>query len=126
MLTEEKALYQVKLILDYLPKEEYKLIPQDEIDYIEDNFEYDENIVIDPSIPLEDQIIDSRSYKILDKVLKKIEENKEINNSKEIKEYVNRCKNENENYNEKLENIQLKNIIESLQKENEKLPKAKD
>ena len=43
MLSKEKSLYQVKLILDYLPEEEYKLIPQDLIDYVEDNFEYDEN-----------------------------------------------------------------------------------
>lgn len=43
MLSQAKVLYQVKLILDYLPEEEYKLIPQEMIDYIEDNFEYDEN-----------------------------------------------------------------------------------
>ena len=40
MLTKAKSLYQVKLILDYLPEEEYDLIPQETIDYIEDNFEY--------------------------------------------------------------------------------------
>ena len=44
MLSKAKLLYQVKLILDYLPKEEYNLIPQETIYYIEDNFEYDENI----------------------------------------------------------------------------------
>lgn len=37
MLSQAKVLYQVKLILDYLPEEEYKLIPQEMIDYIEDN-----------------------------------------------------------------------------------------
>lgn len=44
MLTKAKALYQVKLILDYLPEEEYRQIPQEMIDYIEENLEYDENI----------------------------------------------------------------------------------
>lgn len=33
MLSKAKAIYQVKLILDYLPDEEYKLIPQETIDY---------------------------------------------------------------------------------------------
>ena len=33
MLSKAKALYQVKLILDYLPEEEYKLIPKETIDY---------------------------------------------------------------------------------------------
>lgn len=42
MLSKAKALYQVKLILDYLPEEEYKLIPKETIEYIENNFEYDE------------------------------------------------------------------------------------
>ena len=37
MLSQAKVLYQVKLILDYLPEEEYKLIPQEMIDYIEDS-----------------------------------------------------------------------------------------
>lgn len=55
MLSQAKVLYQVKLILDYLPEEEYKLIPQEMIDYIEDNFEYDENFSIDPEIPLENK-----------------------------------------------------------------------
>ena len=31
MLSKAKALYQVKLILDYLPEEEYKLIPKETI-----------------------------------------------------------------------------------------------
>ena len=31
MLTKAKMLYQVKLILDYLPEEEYNLIPKETI-----------------------------------------------------------------------------------------------
>ena len=57
MFTKAKSLYQVKLILECLPEEEYKLIPEETINYIEDNFEYDENIAIDPNIPLEKQNI---------------------------------------------------------------------
>ena len=64
MLSQAKVLYQVKLILDYLPEEEYKLIPQEMIDYIEDNFEYDENFSIDPEIPLEKQKIDDKAFKL--------------------------------------------------------------
>ena len=73
MLSKSKALYQVKLILDYLPEEEYKLIPQETIDYIEDNFEYDENITINPDIPLERQKIDDKAYELLDKIINQAE-----------------------------------------------------
>ena len=88
MLSKEKMLYQVKLILDYLPEEEYKLIPQETIDYIEDNFEYDENIVIDPSVPLENQKIDDKTYEFLDKMIKDIEKTKFSREQKQITEYI--------------------------------------
>ena len=102
MITKAKALYQVKLILDYLPDEEYKLIPQETIDYIEDNFEYDENFSIDPSIPLEKQKIDDKAYEFLDKIVKSVESNKKentINQNSEIEMYVKQVKESNKNYN---------------------------
>ena len=129
MITKAKALYQVKLILDYLPDEEYKLIPQETIDYIEDNFEYDENFSIDPSIPLEKQKIDDKAYEFLDKIVKSVESNKKentINQNSEIEMYVKQVKESNKNYNAKIENIRLKNLVETLKKENSKIPKAKD
>ncbi len=90
MLSQAKVLYQVKLILDYLPEEEYKLIPQEMIDYIEDNFEYDENFSIDPEIPLEKQKIDDKAFEMLDKIVRSAEitkkENKSIKNA-EIDSY---------------------------------------
>ena len=125
MLSKEKALYQVKLILDYLPEEEYKLIPTETIDYIEENFEYDENISINNNIPLENQNIDEKTFEILDKIVKKIELDKKENDNKKVKGYINEIKKSNESYNVKLENIRLKNIIETLEKENSKIPKAK-
>lgn len=154
MLTKAKALYQVKLILDYLPKEEYELIPQETIEYIEDNFEYDEKITINPHIPLEKQKIDSKAYDMLEKIIKQTEKSKvsneqeiieyvesvkksnknfeekiaksnKINNRKEMDEYIKTIKESNENFETKIENIKLKNIIETLEKENEKIPKAK-
>ena len=125
MLSKEKALYQVKLILDYLPEEEYKLIPTETIDYIEENFEYDENISIDNNIPLENQNIDEKTFEILDKIVKKIELDKKENDNKKVKGYINEIKKSNESYNVKMENIRLKNIIETLEKENSKIPKAK-
>ena len=72
MLYRAKALYQVKLILECLPEEEYKLIPQEKIDYIEENFEYDENFRIDPKKPLEKQKIDDKAYDLLEKIVKEI------------------------------------------------------
>lgn len=129
MISKAKALYQVKVILSYLPEEEFKLIPKETIDYIEDNFEYDEKFSIDPNIPLEKQKIDDKAYEILDKIVKSAEttkkENKSINNS-EINAYLQIVRESNKNYNARIENIRLKNLVELLKKENNKIPKAKE
>lgn len=152
-MTKEKALYQVKLILDYLPKEEYDLIPQETIDYIENNFEYDENFTLNPDIPLEEQNIDDKAYDFLEKVVKQAEKsqkdaydeelkpyletvkssNKEFDakikyeirkKDEELKSYIETVKKSNDDYETKIENIRLKNIIELLKKDAEKLPEA--
>ena len=129
MVSKAKALYQVKLILDYLPEEEYKLIPKETIEYIEDNFEYDENFSIDPNIPLEKQKIDDKAFEMLDKIVKSAEmtkkENKSIKND-EMVSYLKDIRESNRNYNARIENIRLKNLVEILKKENRKIPKAKD
>lgn len=129
MISKAKALYQVKVILSYLPEEEFKLIPKETIDYIEDNFEYDEKFSIDPNIPLEKQKIDDKAYEILDKIVKSAEttkkENKSINNS-EINAYLQIVRESNQNYNARIENIRLKNLVEILKKENSKISKAKN
>lgn len=125
MISKEKALYQVKLILDYLPEEEYKLIPQETIDYIEDNFEYDENFMINPNIPLEQQKIDDKTYEILDQIINKAEQSQKANKKDELASYIEKVKKENQEFDIKVENIKLKNIIETLKKENKKIPKAK-
>lgn len=128
MLSKGKALYQVKLILDYLPREEYELIPKDKIKYIEENFEYDENIKVDQNIPLEKQNIDEKTYKILDEIVKSIENNKNSNivSADEISEYVANVKEKNKEFDVKIENIRLNNLIELLRKENGKIPKARE
>ena len=76
MLTNEKALYQVKLILDCLPKEEYETIPKDIVNYIENNWKYDESVTIDPNLPLESQNIDKKTYDFLETILKRMDMNK--------------------------------------------------
>ena len=129
MLSQAKVLYQVKLILDYLPEEEYKLIPQEMIDYIEDNFEYDENFSIDPEIPLEKQKIDDKAFEMLDKIVRSAEitkkENKSIKNA-EIDSYLKEIRESNQNYNARIENIRLKNLVEILKKKNSKISKSKE
>ena len=129
MLSKAKALYQVKLILDYLPEEEYKLIPKETIEYIENNFEYDENFSINPNIPLEKQKIDDKAYEILDKIVKATEvtknENK-LHDKAKMNAYIQEVKESNQNYNDRMENIRLKNLVEMLKKENSKILKAKD
>ena len=44
----------------------------------------------------------------------------------EIDEYVKNVKESNANYEKNIENIRLKKLVEFLQKENSKIPKAKD
>ena len=117
-MTKEKSLYQTKLILDYLPEKEYELIPKNIIAYIEGNMEVDETIIVEPNIELDKQNIDEKTYDMLDKIIKKIE-------SGEISNYTSTVKKQNEEYDEKLENIKLKNIIEALKKENSKIPQIK-
>lgn len=132
MITKAKSLYQVKLILDYLPEEEYKLIPKETIDYIEENFEYDENIFIDPNIPLEEQNIDEKAYDLLEKIVKQTKTmySNEISKQKrrfsEVDEYIEEVKQSNKNYDIRIENIRLNNLVEILKKENRKITKAKE
>ena len=126
MLAKAKALYQVKLILDYLSQEEYNLIPQKTIDYIEDNFEYDENITINPDIPLENQKIDDQTYKILDKIIKQTENSQNIAHNSEVNDYIANVKEPNKEFDTGIENMKLKNLVELLKKENEIIPKVKD
>ena len=125
MLTKAKMLYQVKLILDYLPEEEYNLIPKETINYIEDNFEYDENIKIDPNIPLENQNIDDSSYKYLEKIIAEAEKNQKASKNKELEDYIKDVKESNKNFETNVENIRLKELVELLKKENGKIPKIK-
>ena len=126
MLTEAKALYQVKLIIDYLPKEEYDLIPQEIINYVEENFEYDENIKVNPNIPLENQDIADKTYDILKKIVKGTEDNKKKIEEQELQKKVELEEKARETYDAKMENIRLNNIIKALQEENKKIPKAKE
>ena len=77
-MTQNQALYQVKLILDYMPDEDYDKIPEKTIQYIYENMEEDENIKINPEIPLEEQDIDEKTYNFLEKIIMQIE-NPQIN-----------------------------------------------
>ena len=97
-MTKSKALYQVKLILDYLPKEEYDLIPQETIDYIEDNFEYDETFSLNPELPLEEQNIDDKAYDFLEKVIKQAEKTKKNAYVEELKPYLEIVKSSNKDF----------------------------
>lgn len=123
MMTKAKALYQVKVILDYLSKEEYDLISKETLNYIENNYEYDSDFSIDPNIPLEKQNIDEKAYEILDKIIDDAEKTKNMNQKAQ---YIKEIKESNINYDTKIENIKLKNIIEALKKENSKIQKARD
>ena len=112
-MTQNQALYQVKLILDYMPDEDYNKIPKETIQYIHENMEEDESIYVKPDVPLEKQDIDEKTYDFLDKIIKQIEypqPNKQ-NNSKKVDE---------------LSREELINLLERYKKENSKIVKAKD
>ena len=105
-MTKEKSLYQVKLILDCLPEEEYSKISEETIKYIEENMEYSDDIKINPDIPLENQKIDDKTYDFLEKIVKDIEspKNKKMENTEE---------NTEENL---LNGLDRKKLIELLEK----------
>ena len=121
-MTKEKALYQAKLIIDQLSEEEYNLIPKDFIDYINENMEYDENIKINPDLPIEEQDIDDKTYDILEEMLSKIDKNaiQDIEDKDGIQE------GSAEFDSLKNENLQLKELTERLKKENSKIVQIKD
>ena len=123
MLTNEKANYQVKLILSHLPKEEYHKIPQKIINYIENNCEYDENIKIDPTIPLENQNIDKKSYQLLEKILNIVQ------NSENVCELENFSFIDSPNSNEldvKMTEMTWKKILNDISNEKNKNQQAKE
>lgn len=121
-MTKEKAYYQAKLIIDGLSEDEYNLIPKDFIDKISENMEYDENITVNPELPLEEQDIDDKTYDILEEMLNRIDKNviKDIENQEEIAE------DSAEMDSLKSENLQLKEVIERLKKENGKIVQIKE
>ncbi|MBQ9279431.1 MAG: hypothetical protein IJ215_00030 [Clostridia bacterium] len=132
MLTKEKAMYQTWLVIEGLSNAERELISQDLLEEIKGSMEYDENIKIDFSIPLEKQKLDSKTWKMLDKVIKSAEQNgfekknkklekaKESNSSNISKQNVN-VKDSEELEKIKLENIALSKELERFRDESKEL-----
>ena len=122
MLTREQALYQLKLILDCLPREEYRLISKETIAYIEKNMIEDPSVKIDPKLDLEEQNVDDLTLEYLQEILEEMDyrEQQEIRQNHSSHQPV-----EGKDLNTQIEIIRLKEIIEKLKKENQKIPKAK-
>lgn len=123
MLIKENMLYQVKLIIDCLPDDEYMRISQDTINYIEDNYEYNENIKIDANIPLEKQNLDRGTIRFLEKIILEIDDNKKNENDKLFEDVLNK---DFDFKDIKIENVKLKELVDVFKKENLKIPKIKD
>ena len=81
-MTKEKALYQVKLVLDNLNEEDYNLIRKEDLDYVYNNMEYDENIKIDTNLPFEKLNLDPKAYDVLERIISNAEiiQNQNISN----------------------------------------------
>lgn len=116
-MTKEESLYQAKLILECLEFDEYRKIPDETWNYIEDNMEYNENIVIDPDKPLEEQNIDKQTMDFLEKVLKQIEEYKEEPEQEDDPKQTDYSSYDKE---------ELLQLMEKYKKDSEKISKAKD
>lgn len=123
-MTKEKALYQVKVILDYLPRDEYELISHKTIEYIDENYEFDERFQLDPNIPLHKQNISEKAYDVLKKIVKEIESNT-ISRSDTKADNMNRGDDVNELQIAKNEKIRLDELVEALKVETNKVEQAK-
>lgn len=135
-MTKEKAMYQTWLVIEKLPEEERKLIPQDIIEEIEDTMEHDETIVIDSTIPMEKQKLDDKTWNMLEKIIKRIEKaghKIEKENISDSEKYVEDVKKENEKFsqgdknfnqseiNEYVQNVKIENNANQIMLENIKL-----
>ena len=109
-MTKEKALYQVKLVLDNLEEEDYNKLRKEDLEYIYKNMEYDENIKINPNVPFEQLNLDEKSYKLLEVLIS----NAEISSSNVNKEKMST----NLEYNKLLEKF---NLAVNKNKEMEKI-----
>ena len=104
-MTKEKVLYQVKLILDNLNEEEYKRIRKEDLDYIYNHMEYDENITIDTSLSFEELDLDPVTYDVLERIINNAQVSEE---EKSNEEYIDNSASKIENNVE----IQAKKIEE--------------
>ena len=146
-MTKPKAYYQAYLVIKCLSKEEYSLIPKVLLDEIESKMEKDDSIYVNPTIPLEKQKIDEKTYDILDKVINAIEKNygkdaidnpekyakiEEKDDDDIFADTEPKAKKEgNLSTSNKVselenENIRLKGIITALEEENKKIDEAKN
>lgn len=127
MLSKPQYLYQAKLIIDCFPKKDYDSIPKETLKYIEDNMKVDSNIVINPEISLEEQDINPQTWEFLQKIADDVSDREFYEEyKKDIAQYLNLANEQNEGYKARVDNINLNKDVSKLQKENQKLPKAKE
>lgn len=127
MLSKPQYLYQVKLIIDCFPEEDYNSIPKETLNYIENNMQVDSSIVINPEISLEEQNIDPQTWQFLQKIAEDVDNNKFYNEfKKEINEYIENISEQNAGIEARIDNINLNKDVEKLHQQTQKLPKAKE
>lgn len=127
MLTKPQYLYQAKLIIDCLPEEEYNSIPKETLKYIEENMQVDKNIKIDPEKDLSEQNVDSQTLLFLNNIIQKVRMN-ELSKEyeKDIKDYIAEVNSKNAGFEAQVENINLREDVEKLETQTQKIPKAKE
>lgn len=112
MLTKEKAMYQTWLIIEGLSAKERNMISKDLLQHIKSTMEYDENIKIDFSIPLEEQNLDSQTWEMLYRIIQDVGG---------IKYKANITLDSDEIESIRLENIALNEEIQEFRKNSEEL-----
>lgn len=108
-MTKEKVLYQVKLILDNLNEEEYKRIRKEDLDYIYNHMEYDENITIDTSLSFDELDLDPVTYDVLERIITNAQVSEEKSNEESIDNNTSKIENNVEIQNQKVE--ELKKLV---------------
>lgn len=112
MLTKEKAMYQTWLIIEGLSAKERNMISKELLERIKSTMEYDENIKIDFSIPLEEQNLDLQTWEMLYRIIQDVGG---------IKYKANITLDSDEIESIRLENIALNEEIQEFKKNSEEL-----
>ena len=94
---------------------------------LEENMQVDKNIKIDYEKDLSEQNVDSQTLSFLNNIIQKVRMN-ELSKEyeKDIKDYIAEVNSKNAGFEAQVDNVNLREDIEKLEIQNQKIPKAKE